>query len=77
MWTLMCKNQHLFFHFFFCNKKQTLDPHPPMQTMWPSAECVTRASMQNIPFAEFVKVLLSNVYINITKEPACQSPADG
>lgn len=27
--------------------------------------------------AELVKFLLSNVYLNITKEPACQSPADG
>lgn len=44
-------------------------------------KCVTHVSTQGIPFAshaaEFVKFLLSNVYLNITKELACQSPADG
>lgn len=69
---------------FFGQKADSELPPGPQHnhvTVHPVTKCVTCVSTQNIPFAscaaESAKPLLSNVYLNLTKEPtACQSPVD-
>lgn len=69
--------------FFLLWREADSELPSPNITMWPSNQSQNgwplspHRTFPLLLVLQFVKLLLSNVYLNVTKEQACQTPTDG